>query len=79
MALKLAKIKSALHMEIPQILHLPKISAKFSALSRYVCDLDITAGAASWVAKIDLLVWEETHFKWFYQTPLWTVTNAYRF
>ena len=79
MALKLAEIKSALHAEIPQILHFPKISAKFSPISRYVGDLDITTGTTSWVARTDLLVWEETHFKWFNQTPLWTVTNMYRF
>lgn len=79
MALKLAKIKTALRMEIPQILLFPKISAKFSAISSYVDDLDVTTGTAFWVAKTDLLLWGETHFKWFNQTLLWTLTNTYRF
>lgn len=78
-ALKLAKIKRVLHADIPQILHFPKISTMFSVISRYVDDLDIATGTVSWVAKTNWLLWEDMHFKWFNQTPLWTVTNMYRF
>jgi len=79
MALKLAKIKSTLHAETPQILHFPNISEKFSAISRHVGDIDITTSTACWVQKTDLLVWEEVHFKGFNETPLGTVTNRHRF
>lgn len=72
MVLKLAKIKSALHVEI----HFPKISAKFYAICRHGGDLDITTGTASRVAKADLLVGEQTDSKGLNLTRLWTVTNT---
>lgn len=42
-------------------LHLPKPSAKPSAIPRYVGDLDTISGSI-WAAKINLLVWEEMCF-----------------